>query len=304
VAEHVYVIRPAERVFDTLENRALVWLLERLHSRALRVVPAQMAEAGVHSTDWLERVSRSASALQTARRFAWLRSVEAQVPNQLTSRRLVATRKAFYAEVLVDAIAMFRRYDAPSPEDVTELLCQRYFEPERDWQLFELVVALRLARALASVSSGKRRARLLVGTGRAPYARYLQVDGSETRLWYQSWPVDSGASAHSDARTHYEIRGGPVRPDIVIQKVSSSGNVTDAAILELKATKSASYLSQGLSQLLGYLNDCPASFITQPSGWLVAPRSGSFVSKEADGRSLWAVDADTVAQAAVNRFAA
>jgi hypothetical protein len=46
----------------------------------------------------------------------------------------------------------------PSEADLTDLLCQRYFEPERNWQLYELVVALRIARAFAErrVASASR----------------------------------------------------------------------------------------------------------------------------------------------------
>jgi hypothetical protein len=48
-------------------------------------------------------------------------------------------------------------------------------------------VALRLSRAFAEVSVGQRRARLLVGAGRAPFATYKLTNGDEVRLWYQAW---------------------------------------------------------------------------------------------------------------------
>jgi hypothetical protein len=70
----------------------------------------------------------------------------------------------------------------PSEDDITELLCERWFRPNHDWRLFEVVVVLRLARAFAAASPVRRRARLLYGTGGSPYARYTLPDGDEVRL--------------------------------------------------------------------------------------------------------------------------
>lgn len=73
-------------------------------------------------------------------------------------------------------------------------------------------------------------------------------------------------------------------------------------LLELKASRSGGTLGGGLLQLLGYLKDRPALFVTQPAAWLVAPPSTAFVSKDAKGRELWAVSSDEVASAAVIRL--
>ena len=166
---------------------------------------------------------------------------------------------------------------------------------------FELVVALRLARAFAQKSEMKRKSRLLVGVGRAPYARFVMPDGDEVRLWYQAWPHDIGASAHDDARAYYEIASGPARPDLVVQRVRG-GSTIDALLLELKASRNPGTLGGGLLQLLGYIKDRPTLFTDRPYGWLVAPVSDVFTSKDAGDRELWAVDAEVVADAALERF--
>lgn len=175
--------------------------------------------------------------------------------------------------------------NSPKTEEFTELVASTSDLKRLD----RFVDAVAIAQSLI-----KRRIEL---------ARKRLADGSEVRIWYQSWPVDAGPSAHADARHLYGIRGGVPRPDVVIQRVSSLGQPMDAVILELKATKSAMYLSEGLSQLLGYLKDCPTLFSTQPSGWLVAPDSDAFESRKAEGATLWAVGVDAVAKAAIERFA-
>ncbi len=98
-----------------------------------------------------------------------------------------------------------------------------------------------------------------------------------------------------------QLRAGPPRPDLYI---SRCGAAPDAAVLELKATTSASYLGAGLSQLLGYLAERPGAWTTPPSGWLVAPTSPAFIAADPNGAELWVVSADEVAAAAVARFAA
>ncbi len=126
-------------------------------------------------------------------------------------------------------------------------------------------------------------------------------DGREVRLWYQAWPAAAGTSVHATARARYGIAAGPARPDIVIELIHGDIRV-DAVLLEIKATQSASYLGQGLLQLLGYLKDRRTLFTNNPAGWLVAPASKAFISAPHGGAELWAIDGKNVAHAALVRF--
>jgi hypothetical protein len=293
-----YVVRPARRVFDTPENRALAWTLERLGALLGDVARAGDSQAA----GWSGRLQENLLAVQRARRHPWLREIPSERPDAATMKRLGAARTEFYKILLPEVLrAMSRWIDHPSPNDLTELLCTRYFEPSRTWQLFELVVALRLAREFAQVSVGKRRGRLLTGTGRAAFAVYPLADGSEIRLWYQAWPDSAGDSLHSAARARHEIKSGGTRPDIVIERRHVAPTLL---LLELKATRNASYLGQGLSQLLGYVKDRPTLLSEPASAWLVAPKSDAFVAAPFHPPDqLWVVDADSVAEAAMARLA-
>jgi hypothetical protein len=305
--QHTFVVRPAQRRFDIPENQAVAWLLSRLETLMHLAVSADAdASASVHNSEWLPRIGAGRATLVTARRASWLRSITPQSPNASTLRALRAARTAFYQQHVPDVVELVRRLtEHPTAEDVTALLAERYFEPQRDWQLFEIVVALRLARAFAAHSIGRRSSRLLVGVGRAPYAHYDLGGGREVRLWYQTWPREGGRSVHTDARARHLIAAGPTRPDIVIEIVDRSGpqRRSELVILELKATASATYLGEGLHQLLGYMADRSELLARPPAGWLVAPASTAFVAAPQDAAELWVLSADEVAKAAVTRFA-
>lgn len=298
-----FVIRPARRVFDTPENRALAFVLEQLDLALRRILPAESDErSGVYDKGWYGEIVATAALLRAARRHHWLRDVPAEQPDRLALKRLRAARTSFYKERIPAVLELLARFTRdPSPEDITALLTKRYFEPQRDWLLFELVLALRIARTFAARSATKRKTRLLIGTGRSPYARYVMPDGAEVRLWYQAWPTDAGASVHIDARGRYSISAGSSRPDFIIQ-LRRAGSSTDSVLLEAKATRSGSYLGAGLLQMLGYLKDRPALFTTQPSAWLVAPSSTAFATADAEGTELWAIDSSAVAEALASRF--
>jgi len=298
VAAGQYVVRPATRVFDTPENRALAWVLHRLEAELASVA----TDTEVVKSGWSGRVQENLRAVQTAWRHQWLRGVPAERPDAATMKKLAASRTAFYKILLPDVVRAIRRWlDDPSADDLTELLCERYFEPSRTWQLFELVVALRLARAFAEISVAKRRGRLLTGTGRAPFAVYPLADGSEVRLWYQAWPDGAGASVQAAARARHEIKSGDTRPDIVIEHRNGAHELL---LLELKATRDPSYLGQGLSQLLGYVKERPTLLSAPACAWLVAPKSAAFVPASPHATEpLWVVDADAVAAAALEYFA-
>lgn len=298
----VYVVRPARRIFDTPENRALVWLLARLESE-LRLGLSRVPSESETAADWRSRISLAAQAASQARRHPWLREIPGERPGSVTLRRLGAARTSFYKLRIPAVLDALRRYvDDPGPEETTELICARYFEPRLTWQLFELVIALRLARAFADVAVGKRRARLLVGTGRAPFAAYRLADGDEIRLWYQAWPTNAGPSLHASARNRHRIDAGGTRPDLVLERVGARPRVI---LLELKATRNPSYLAQGLSQLLSYVNERTAVLNEPACAWLVAPASNAFTEAPApDDEPLWVVDADSVANVAVERLVA
>jgi hypothetical protein len=108
-------------------------------------------------------------------------------------------------------------------------------------------------------------------------------------------------SVMSAAKRH-RIETGGTRPDIVIQR---TGATPRSLVLEIKATRSPSYLAQGLVQLLAYAHERRNVLDRPGCAWLVAPKSASFhEAPPSDTEPLWVVDADSVAEAAVAALAA
>ena len=300
----LFVVRPAQRIFDTPENRALVWLIGRLEAAVstARISASDLDEAPEAEQGWAERIELLRTQLGAARRVTWLRGVRPEEPGPRTLKRLRAARRSFYAEKTRAAIETVLLLRNPPDETLIQVLAQRYFVPDRTWRLFEVAVALRLARAFADKSTAPRRTRLLVGAGRATYARYGFEDGSEVALIYQGWPAQSGQSLRSEAARRHHFRPGPSRPDLFIVR---TGPGPDCAILELKATYSPGYLGSGLSQLLGYLAERPELWEKKPSGWLIAPGSATFTDERpAPDDDLWVVSAESVGDRALERFVA
>jgi hypothetical protein len=304
----LFVVRPAQRQLDTPENRALAWLLQRLSaavSTAAIEGAAGAADEGGEENEargWADRIGLLRSQLQATRRVQWLRDVAAEAPSAHTLKRLRAARSNFYARTVAAALDAVLRFTRADEEALAEALAERYFRPRETWRLFEVAVALRLARAFAAQSPRRRVARLLVGGGRTAFARYWFADGAEVALLYQAWPRQAGRSLLREVGDRHRLRGGGSRPDIFIV---CSGPRPDAIVLELKATYSPSYLGSGLSQLLGYIGEHPELWVKRPAGWLVAPRSDAFEDCPPDeGAPLWMVSAERVGEAAVERLLA
>ncbi len=303
----LFVTRGAARVFDTPEARALVWLLDRLRDSAklalqeLRNVGPVDAE-GPLPTAWAEKIQALSQQVRAARQVEWLRGVEPQAPTAATLRRLRAYRGGgFYAERVAPALRAVLDLDSPSDRVLAEILSRRYFEPAENWVIFEVHVALSLARAFAIASGHPRKTRLLIGSDRASFARYGFDDGSEVALIRQGWPPHSGSSFREAVCARHGLGTQPRRPDIFIVR---SGPRPDAAVLELKASFNRSTLVGGLSQILAYMAERPSAWSGPPAGWLVAPDPTRFAAHAAvAGEPLWMVGADSVAAAAVERFA-
>lgn len=299
-----FVVRSARKAFDVPENRALVWLLDQVRVSARRAEAGSASpelatpDAVVHS--WNERIARLKAQVDLARRTEWLQDIEPQAPTRSVIRRLRSARIGFYRDHVATAAMLMLSLKDPSDELLVDLLSQRYFEPAQDWVIFEVCVALRLARAFAESSGCPRKTRLMTETGGAPYARYDFADGAEVSLVLQTWPAEAGDSTLTDATKRHGMGSAPSRPDLFILR---SDPDPDFAVLELKATYQRRYLKQGLVKLLSYLGERPSAWRRQPSGWLVAPESEAFEAAAPGEGPLWLVSSDQVADAAVKRFA-
>jgi len=294
----IWVTRPANRVFDIPENRALAWVLRTLEERGAVAVPPLGEAPG----SWWEEIQSMTAVIHRARRVAWMEGVPPSWPGDDAYFRLKADRMGFY-QLRVSAAArhLRRLLVAPSPRDIVEALSQRYFAPSQDWRLFEIAVLLRITTALGSIGSRENPTRLFLESKGRPFAIFRVTATRQVRVWYQAWPPATRPSELDDAIRHYELSSGGTRPDIVIEMIDH-GRSERALLLELKASASSSYLSSGFAQLLGYLRDRPNMFQAPASGWLVAPPSTGFVSKPSGDRALWATSSDEVA-AAVKAFA-
>ena len=290
----VWVTRPASRVFDVPENRALAWLLEAVEDRA----HASLSPSTDASGPWENEIRESAAIVKRSRRIAWLEGLPSRWPGDEVYQRLAADRLGFYQKrVSVAARYLRRLLIDPSPSDQVEALCERYFEPTQDWKLFEIAVLVRLSTQLDAVGTRRYRQPTFSG-GRRPFAAYSMPSGREVRLWYQSWPESSGPSELLDAISYYGLKSGGNRPDIVVEFVDDRAT-SRLIVLELKASTSRNYLASGFAQLLSYLRDRPELTSAPSSGWLVAPAEGSFVNRRDGGRSLWVVSSDDVAHSLV-----
>jgi hypothetical protein len=303
----LFVVRPAERIFDTPENQALLWFLHALTDLFEAIRPVESDTSGVmrEGESWWPQVLQLGRELKQALRPRWLSAVTPLRPPPLVLSRLRSSRLAFYSELLPDAIEVMLRYtERPSPEDVTDLLCQRYFEPRLNWQLFELVIALRLARTFEERLGTKRSpSRLLVGRAQRPFALYELEGGDQIRFWYQAWPEIESRSLLREARGRHKLSAGSSRPDLVLER-RSGGDLVDSILIEIKASRNSRTLGAGLLQMLGYLKERPDFWPTETPAWLVAPESQAFEPAEAMGEPLWMTNADDVAVAAADRLLA
>lgn len=302
----IFVVRPSERIFDNPENQTFVWLLRELALRIEAIRPAERDPSGIMGEEsWFSHILDVSRKLDEASRHRWLGSVTPVRPTAQTMGRLRSARTSFYAQILPDAIETFIRYtERPGPEQITDLLCERYFEPRLNWQLFELVISLRLARELGErLGTVRSPSRLMVGGSRGPFARYEMKGGDVIQLWYQAWPDIETRSLLREARDRHALRRGSTRPDLVIERRSDEGPV-DVVLIEVKASRNPMTLGQGLVQMLGYVNERPDLWPRDTPAWLTAPPSDAFRSGDAEGEPLWMVTSDDFAAAAADRLLA
>lgn len=301
-ADVTFITRPASRIFDTDENRALVWLVGQLLGYQHGARDAMTAVA--NRTPWEQRLEHHRSALQLAERTQWARSVSHPQRLDVDMRRALAhSRRHFLRKTSGDLVRLIdRSLQSPTPEGVLELLSRRYFEPSQDWRLYELVVVLRVATAFREVALRSHRTRLLVGSGSGPFVSFVMDDETTVEIWYQAWPSRT-ASVQSNVLARHEVSGAGSRPDIVATRLAADGQLIDAVLLELKASEHPSTLADGVLQTLGYLADRASLLLNPPAGWVV-PLGGARTVDPQPSHPVWIVDCDRVARSLVERFAA
>lgn len=299
-----YVTRPRRRTFDTPEHRALAWTLSRLES-LLSQVKSLVAndthrDGDTKAMSLSRRLAEVQRATRVARRVTWFGDVPSARPTVAVRNRLAASRNSFVRQALAPLIKRLLTNETNDPDALSQLLCERYFTPSRDSLLYEVLVLIRLDRALSASDVQHVRRKLFSASG--VVAEYRLSDGDRIHLRQQTWPVGPDAGSRRTATAHrHDLAAASTRPDILVQRL---GQRPDFVALELKASRKPSTIGSGLSQLLGYLHDRPGLFARNPAGWLVPlPFDELRRTDPRDSDPLWIVDADRVADAVASRFA-
>ncbi len=165
----IWVTRPANRIFDIPENRALAWVLRTVEERGSLAVPAGVRKAGL----WGEEIRTMTGTVRKARQTAWLEGVPSAWPGNESYTRLRADRMGFYRTRVTNAARYLQQIlVAPSAEDVVKALSERFFEPSQDWKLFEIAVLMRITRALGEFCERVGKTRQFGESGRGPSALF------------------------------------------------------------------------------------------------------------------------------------
>jgi hypothetical protein len=300
----LFASRSPEKDPDTVETRVLVWVVDTLYGAVRRAGGSPAPSAAREDLDkWPHRLNAMAATLARVRKVRWIADAVARRPSPRDVQRLAASRSRFFREAVRPVAAALLRAEEPDAQAITDILCRLYFEPDKVWRLYELTVALRLARAFNDPATGltPRPARLVRGApGVGAYATYDTAGGGTVALTYQGWPKDAGPSSRATIAARHGLHATDSIPDVLVIRRDADGAIVDALVLELKASVQAKYLVQGLSQLLSYLGEQPRLFGRPPAAWLVAPRSDALAAAPSGADSpLWIVDAADVARHAV-----
>ena len=195
-----FVVMPRRRVFDTPEHRALAWVLHRLD--ALCAIALQQAPDGEpRSGSWTAAALHARRVVAHSRRVAWLAALRPERPDHRARTRIHHSRNRFAAGPLSDAIDALIDYESAEGDVLAALIAERYFTPEVNWRLFEVVVLIRIDRALAARAGGVRRY-LMSDTG--VVGRYTLPDGDRVELRYQGW--GGGPSRRADTLVRHGCR--------------------------------------------------------------------------------------------------
>lgn len=303
----LFATRTAERDFDTGENRVVAWLVSAI-DRALRIAAGSWAGDEPGTPGLLkDDLTAMRAKVARARKLKQLESIDAGPPSPRAVGTLRTSRRAFAREHVAPVAELMLRADDPGPEVITEILCELFFEPDAAWRLYELLIALRLARAFDDPALGlvPRPMRLLRGAANpGAYATYRLPDGGTVELTYQGWPKDATPSTRWQAAASHGLKTKASLPDLLVIRRASDKRIVDVIVLELKASLRGKYLAQGLSQLLGYLGEHPELLAQRPAAWLVAPDEAFTAADAEAGSPLWIVGAAEVGKRATTRMTA
>jgi hypothetical protein len=303
----LFAIRTAERDFDTNKNRVVAWLVSEI-GRALRTAAGSWSRDPPGTPGLLKGdLTAMTAKIAQARKTIQLESIETRSPNADAVRAMRTSRRAFHREHVAPAAELMLRADDPGPKVITEILCEMLFEPDTAWRLYELLIALRLARAFDNPELGLAPApmRLLRGAANpGGYATYRRPDGGTVELTYQGWPKDSAESARAQAAALHGLKTKASIPDVLMIHRDADREIVDVVVLELKASLKGGYLAQGLSQLLGYVGEHPRLLAQRPAAWLVAPDEAFTAADAEAGSPLWIVGASEIGQRATARMTA
>ena len=220
-----FAVRPSRRVFDTPENRALVWVLDELELAVSR--SGSGSRFGGAGRGWVGGSARGTSG-STATRAAYRVAARASQPaaHPRVQQRLAASRLSFTDTRSATSSACCWRWLTRTSRRSRRSCASATSSQHRAWKLFEVLVALRLARELRPDPEhglGARRQRVVAGwPGTVALLGSGLPDGGELSLTYQGWPPGGGASVRQRTASRHAFSPKPSVPDLFVSRASAA----------------------------------------------------------------------------------
>jgi len=256
----LFAVREAQPLVDVAPNRVLKATLRVVRDLAFRVLGAPRARAAareIAATEgarWVDHASAVGSRAAELLRAKPIATVAASTRvGERDLRAAYDERSRLYRSAV--AVQRMRRalIDRLDPEALHRLWERRLLGPGQDARIYELWVLSRIAAFLRARGAEVVPRPLLAEGRHAPAYRFRTAYG-EIAVHFQGLPAAlRSASNYKDIFAAYSLGVASRLPDIVIE--ARRADEVRRLIVEVKASRRAGYIADGVYKVLGYIAD-------------------------------------------------
>ena len=260
--------------FDVMENRLMKYILNKILISAQKVTGNDLENEVISREDsqkWVDKAAVIEKKTHKLLRNVYLKQVENlhEISKHIIEQ-VDKVRGHWYKDLVKVSNLYFKVFEEESNNRFLEsLLKKRFFEPLDRNTLYELYTLSNVIITIKN-SDWKICENNLITHENDVISKYIK-NKNKLIIYYQNLPKEmKKESKYGDVLNNYGFSNYLRRPDIILEYIEDGKK--SFCIIEVKRSKSRSYLVEGIYKLMGYQKDfesCLNNGLSEVTGILV-----------------------------------
>lgn len=259
----LFMCNPSQKIYDIPSNQLIRFITEFVYN----AIPIALKAAPGKSQGWTQKFENLYDEIKKIRLHPRLREIS--IPDHLQYKTIQLTKKhrnPVYRELADLGELYYKLFHLYETETLANVINEQLLVPKNNDKVFEFLILFEVLNTLEFFRrriGGERRTTLIRAEEKTVFTYIFPKNSNEkiyVDVYYQHVPPEFKGSQYVETLRRYSVDHSKTRqPDLILLARHKDSNNLDkkirGSIIEVKYSKSRSYLGEGVHDVLSYLHD-------------------------------------------------